>query len=203
MLYVELDDVQARIAETEAGSNGSDSDAKWKAAEARVRASCSAQELGEAGAVSEVPEERSEQVKAAYREAAKRIHPDLAEDEDERARRASVMVEVNLAYEAGDESRLRRVLEEWDTRPESVKGDGLPAELVRLIRQIAHVERRLLDIDTEFEEIRISDLHRLKQASDAAATVGRDLLTDMAQDLKRQIREAGKRFDELIAARNA
>jgi hypothetical protein len=47
------------------------------------------------------------------------------------------MAEANRAYEEGDEERLRVILQEWEGSPESVKGDGPGAELVRVIRKIA------------------------------------------------------------------
>jgi hypothetical protein len=84
-----------------------------------------------------------------YREIAKRIHPDLATEDDERAKRNQLMAEVNRAYEDGDESRLRAILNEWETGPDAVTGDGVGAELIRTIRKIHQVERRLAAIENE------------------------------------------------------
>ncbi|MCJ7555432.1 MAG: hypothetical protein MUP90_00775, partial [Gammaproteobacteria bacterium] len=48
----------------------------------------------------------SERLRTLYRELAKLVHPDLTTDEGDRARRTPLMVEVNAAYQAGDEARL-------------------------------------------------------------------------------------------------
>ena len=48
-----------------------------------------------------------------YREAAKRIHPDLATDPADRERRTRFMAEANRAYEAGDAEALQRILDEF------------------------------------------------------------------------------------------
>ena len=47
-----------------------------------------------------------------------------------------LMTEANAAYERGDAETLRRILEEYESSPESVKGVGVAADLVRVIRQI-------------------------------------------------------------------
>ena len=49
-------------------------------------------------------------LKKLYREIAKRIHPDLATDEKDRARRHKLMAEANRAYEDGDEARIVQLL---------------------------------------------------------------------------------------------
>jgi DnaJ-class molecular chaperone len=53
----------------------------------------------------------SDDLKRLYREIAKRIHPDLATDDAERAKRNQLMAEVNRAYADGDEARLRAILD--------------------------------------------------------------------------------------------
>jgi DnaJ-domain-containing protein 1 len=68
---------------------------------------------------------------------AKRIHPDLATDSEDRLRRQILMAEANRAFEEGDEDRLRRILHEYEASPDAVKGDGAGADLIRAIRKIA------------------------------------------------------------------
>ena len=140
--YAELDEIEAQIAEALARLNPEDKKAQQQASQSRSRAHESSQAAGavDAGAVIEF--KPSDSLKRLYREIAKRIHPDLATDEKDRARRHKLMAEANRAYEEGDEARLQAILREWELSPESVKGDGAGAELVRVIRKIAQIEQR-------------------------------------------------------------
>ena len=45
----------------------------------------------------------SDSLKKLYREVAKRVHPDLATDEEERTKRQDLMAAANQAYEEGNE----------------------------------------------------------------------------------------------------
>jgi outer membrane lipopolysaccharide assembly protein LptE/RlpB len=102
------------------------------------------------------------------------------------------MAEANRAYEEGDEAKLRAILDEWVSGPDSVPGEGVAAELVRTIRKIHQVERRLADIEAETSELKRSELHKLKQNVAIAKDRDRDLLAEMAEQLKQQI--AGARM---------
>jgi len=90
-------------------------------------------------------------MKRLYREVAKRIHPDLTSDRDERMRREALMAEANKAYEAGDESQLNRILNAYETSLETVQGEGPGAELIRVIRRISQVRGRIAEIEAEAE----------------------------------------------------
>jgi hypothetical protein len=79
--------------------------------------------------------------------------------------------------------------------PDSVQGEGVAAELVRIIRKIHQVERRLADIEAETLELKGSELYALSQRVEAAKTRGRDLLAEMADQLKRQIAVVRTRLD--------
>ena len=68
------------------------------------------------------------------------------------------------------------------------------AELIRMIRKIAQVEERLRVIEAEIAELKVSDLYQLKTKVEEAESGGRDLLTDMASQIKRQIADARKRL---------
>ena len=148
--FAEIDDLEAQIAEALNRRNPSDETARRRAAEARTKATASA---GVTSAIEQrmhaVDFKPSEDVKRLYREIAKRVHPDLATDDAERGKRNQVMAEVNRAYADGDEARLRAILNEWETSPDAVTGDGIGAELVRTIRKIHQVEGRLARIQAE------------------------------------------------------
>lgn len=135
--YAEPDQLQAEIAELSVGLHPGDPAVRVHASACRAKAEETARTVGSVEeTVRKSSFEPSDSLKRLYREAAKAIHPDLAPDDADRARREKVMTEVNKAYEEGDEHRLRAILHAWETSPDSVRGEGVAAELVRIIRRI-------------------------------------------------------------------
>ena len=193
--YTKLDEIEAQIAEALARLNPKDNKAKEKAEKARYQAQESAHATGN---IQEQKEplrfKPSENLKKLYREVAKSIHPDLSTDEEERLRRQQLMAEANRAYEEGDEERLRAILREWESSPESVKGEGPGAELVRVIRKIAQVEERLRTIEVEIAQLKESDLYKLKIKVEEAEKERHDLLSEMAGQIDKQVADARKRM---------
>ncbi|MFC5801125.1 hypothetical protein [Streptomyces formicae] len=59
----------------------------------------------------------SDEARKLYRELARKAHPDLAQEERERARREEFITRVNAAYGRGDEALLRELSQEWDAGP--------------------------------------------------------------------------------------
>jgi DnaJ-domain-containing protein 1 len=139
----------------------------------------------------------SESLKKLYREVAKRIHPDLATDEEERQRRQHLMAEANQAYEDRDEERLRAILHGWESRPESVNGEGVAAELICTIRKISQSQERLKMIQGEIKALEQTDLYQLKTQVITAQQLGRDLLAEMASQLDEQVAAAKQQLEEL------
>ena len=111
------------------------------------------------------------------------------------------MAEANGAYEKGDETRLHAILQEWESSPEAVKGDGLGVELVRVIRKVEQVEERLRVIADEIAQLKASDLYQLKVKIEVAEGAGRNLLAEMAQGVEEQIAVARKRLAKIIGKR--
>jgi hypothetical protein len=199
--YAELDRLEAQIAECTARSRPTDPSARQQAESARVRAKESAEALGD---ISREPSplgfEPTEELKSLYRQAAKELHPDLTTDEAERVRRQRAMAELNRAYEACDEDRIRRILDEWRSSPEHIRGDDTAAELVRVIREIAQIRKRLTAIQAEIVELEQSELSRLKRQVEEASAHGRDLLADIAAQLDARIEQARTRLSQASKA---
>ena len=125
----------------------------------------------------------SPELKKLYREVAKKIHPDLATDDEERQRRQDLMAEANIAYENGNIEKLKSILQEWENSPELVEGEGIVFELIRIIRQIAQSRDRLKAILLEITALEQTELFQLKTKVIEAEQVGQDLLADMADEL--------------------
>jgi hypothetical protein len=197
--YAALDEIEAKIAEFKASRNPENAAAREKAKAARMQADESAQRSQAADTSSEKTEFKpSEDLKKLYREVAKQIHPDLSEDEEERLRRERLMTEANLAFECGDSHRLHQILQEWECSPESVKGEGTAAELVRVIRKIAQAQERLRTIDAQIAELTNSDLFQLKKRVEESEMGGIDILGRMVQDIDKRIAAAQIELDAVI-----
>ena len=107
------------------------------------------------------------------------------------------MAEANKAYAEGDEAKLTAILDEWHSSPEAIEGEGIAAELVRTIRKTHQVQQRLVDIAATMTELRESALHRLREDVTAAEGRGRDLLAEMAEQLRTAIAVARTRLTRL------
>ena len=150
-LYAEFDRLEADIARRIAFEQDTPV-AHEKAAEAAARAEESQQALDDGKASAEAddveigPAAAPPELKALYREAAKKIHPDLATDPDEKARRTALMAALNVAHAAGDTGAMERILDGEASRPEAITGDDIGAQLMRVIRKIAQVRGRFTEL---------------------------------------------------------
>jgi hypothetical protein len=196
-LYAELDDWNAKIAESIAEQDGSN-ESHSAAAQARAQAEESHDAAhGEAAESKEFTP--SPELKSLYREVARRVHPDLATTDADRRRREQWMTDANLAFRRGDAAALRRILEEYESSPESVRGTGLSADLDRVARQIKQVRNRLAQIEVEIANLCDSDIARLKAKAEVSLTQGRDLLGEMANDVKSRVELARGRYESISA----
>ncbi len=188
--YAELDELKAQLAEKLAAENPGDLRLQESARQARARAdetrSTTASDASHEHKIfSPTPE-----LKRLYREVAKRIHPDLTSDDADRAKRQELMAQANRAYELGDEAALSRVFAAYECSPESVAGEGTPAELVRTIRRISQARHRLTEIEAESKKLLHSDSYQLRTRFDEAARQGHDLFSELAARITYEIARA-------------
>ena len=193
ILYAALDELEARIAEREVALYDSDS-ARTRAEEARRQAQQTHDAaFGEAAEAEEFDPPPS--LKSLFRDVARRIHPDFARDDDERRHFTLLMARANHAYSRGDAETLERLLDDHREINAAIAGEGPAAELVRIARQIRHARRDIAALDAEQHTLLSSDLANLCRDAEAAAREHRDLLTELAANLREQIAEAQRRFD--------
>ena len=193
VLYAELDDWEAKIAEIEASLRPSPT-ASQQAQETRKRA----EETHEAthGEASKARDfQPSADLRSLFRETAKRLHPDFAKDEADRLLRTRLMAQANAAYSQGDAEAIQRILDEFGNSPESVQGEGVGAELVRIIRQIHQARKNIAAIENELSSLRASEIAQLKQDVEKAEKEGRDLLAELEASVQVRIADAKKKHD--------
>jgi hypothetical protein len=193
VLYAELDEIAARITEREVDLYDSDS-ARRRAQEARQRA----QETHEAAfGADQEPEEfdPSPSLKTLFREVAKRIHPDFASDEAEQKHFTLLMTRANHAYSCGDAETLQRLLDDHLEVNASVADEGDGLALLRLGRQIQHVERDIAALDREQQTLLGSEIGQLYTDAEAASREDRDLLAELGASLRERIADAQYRLE--------
>ncbi|HEX5425671.1 MAG TPA: J domain-containing protein [Candidatus Acidoferrales bacterium] len=195
--YAELDELNAEIAEKIAETQPDNERAQRVAREARARAASTKSTAGEKSANEPKPFRASAELKRLYRDVARRIHPDLTSDRDDRAKRQELMAQANEAYERGDEATLTKVVREYECSPEAVKGDGAGADLIRVIRRISQARSRLTEIEAELQDLLRSDLNQLKARVDQAEEHGRDVLAEIVGKVDEQIAQVKRRLENI------
>ncbi|GGS57797.1 hypothetical protein GCM10010206_19420 [Streptomyces cinerochromogenes] len=180
-LYLRIEELDAEIAEAKAARTGDPEDIR-RAAEARARVlpMPGVEELlhgwmdGD-GLFPEAvamltdqpvrPPQRvrpSEQARKLYRELARKAHPDLAQEEDERKRREEFLSRVNAAYARGDETLLGELAAEWAAGPVPPERRPSPAEeLYARLEWLAQRKELLTLVARELEEGAIAGMLRL------------------------------------------
>jgi hypothetical protein len=193
ILYAELDDIEARIAEREVDLYDSDS-ARARAEEARRRA----EETHDAafGAAREAEEfDPPPNLKTLFREVAKRLHPDFARDDAEQKYFTLLMARANQAYSRGDIETLQRLLDDHLEINAVGIGESAAAELLRISRQIQQAARDIAALDVERHTLLSSELGQLHLDAEVAAREHRDLLTELGTSLREQIADTQRRFE--------
>ncbi|MGJ0514880.1 MAG: J domain-containing protein [Methylomicrobium sp.] len=195
-LFVELDQWDLKIALVEAGQHPDDVEAQFRAKAAEEQARRSAEEANNFDKKPPPPEITPE-IKQAYRQAAKLMHPDRASTDAERERRNVIMAQVNRAYENGDLSAIERLIVDFGQDPEAIVGDDLGSRMIKTIRRIAQLRRRLSEAEKETSEQQKHELFELMTVVKKTEAMGGDPLGDMVQDLMRQISERKIRLEML------
>lgn len=192
-LHQQLDEIELGIAEAELGElskniaeGGATEDATASPATATAAAT-----------PDPAPRFTSDAVRKLFRDVAKVVHPDLADDEHTRDRRHSLMIEANRAYALRDAEQLRRILEAWERSPEAVQGSDPASTRLRLERRLAQIEEHLERYAGDLAALQATPLYELKKMVDQAAGKGRDLVADMVARLKRDIMAATNRLDAM------
>jgi len=188
-LYAQLDELDAQIANAQAKNSPADEAAQAHAETAQEQARKSAEEAGLIEAQPAPTLVITPELKAAYRQAAKLMHPDRATTDSERLRRNALMAQVNRAYERGDQKAIEKLIVEFGQDPEAIAGEDVASRIVKAIRRIAQLRRRLGEVQQEMESQRQTELYQLKKTIEETEAMGGDPLGDLAQRLLQELSE--------------
>ena len=129
------------------------------------------------------PPPPTEDLKTLFRDAAKRIHPDLQQDASGREHAEAFMKQLNAAYSKGDAEAIGNLVRQWETSPYAVGGVPAAGPAPALVAAVEQAEQRLA-------ETRASDLARLMEQTFMASMHGQDLLQELRWQAEEALAEA-------------
>ncbi|MFF7318836.1 hypothetical protein ACFZAB_18990 [Streptomyces albogriseolus] len=124
-----------------------------------------------------------EEARKLYRELVRKAHPDLAQEDKERARREEFITRVNAAYARGSADELRELAEEWAAGPELKHTPSPAEELYARLEWLSQRKELLTLVARNLEESAIGSMLRL------APDDPDGLLEDIAAQLRAQVAE--------------
>jgi predicted nucleic acid-binding Zn-ribbon protein len=128
------------------------------------------------------------EIKRLYRQLARRFHPDLSGDETERARRTEIMAAVNEAYAARSLIELATLAQQPDALAGVEPSGQTQAQLIEAMQvELNRGRRRLTEIETELRNLRYRPSVELSLDVKSARRQGRDLLAELAAELRQKI----------------
>ncbi|MFB7734995.1 hypothetical protein ACFC08_11500 [Streptomyces sp. NPDC056112] len=136
----------------------------------------------------------SEEARRLYRELARKAHPDLAQEDDERKRREDFLTRVNAAYARGDEDQLRELGAEWAAGPKpKEQGPSRSEELYARLEWLARRKELLTVVAKGLEDGAIAGMLRL------APDDPDGLLDEIAEQLRKEVAEREAELAELLS----
>lgn len=124
-------------------------------------------------------------VRDLFRRLAKRYHPDLAQDDEQRKWHEDIMAEINQAYSAKNLQALetldRRMELEMDISP-------TPAvELARLTVELRQLEALIFDMEQTIRELDLSPAMQMRTELRTDQEDGRDTLAALEREMRSRI----------------
>ncbi|MFE1253282.1 J domain-containing protein [Streptomyces fungicidicus] len=135
----------------------------------------------------------SEEARKLYRDLARKAHPDLAQEDKERARREEFITRVNAAYARGNADELRELAAEWAAGPELRHVPSESEELYARLEWLARRKELLTLVARQLEEGAIGSMLRL------APDDPDKLLEEIAGQLSAQVTEREAELAALLA----
>lgn len=196
-VLAELHELEARIAGLVARRSGSaDDKAAAKSARARARETTAA-----VRAIPKTPGPLpTGDLKKLFREAAKRMHPDLAPDDDTRRHAEAFMKRLNQAFSASDAGAIVDLVRQWESSPYAVAPAAEAVQSARAARRVSALQAAVDRAQARLDEVRATDLAGMMERAMAAAARGTDLLAEWRSSSEAALAAARARMAELEGA---
>jgi hypothetical protein len=200
---IELDEINARIAEAISILSPHSEKFQQRAQAARKRAQKTYEEVSGFNE-NEIEDKKvkgfapTNALKQIYREIAKKVHPDLAEDNKDRAHRTLLMQEVNRAYSDQNLDQLESILADLNEFGGSSPSSRHASELKRLDRLILKIRQRIREIVQKKSTLEMSDLGKLKEKYEMANQYDEDIIDQIILELEGKINRKVKLIDSIL-----
>ncbi len=141
-----------------------------------------------------------ESLKKLFRDAARKFHPDLTTDPEEREKRHDLMARLNEAYLEMDSDRIRELIDEGEQHfPDQEKSHSVRQQLSRILKQTGQVRHRLLQIKKNLENLQQCDMARLREFCKQGELEGRNVLQEMADEADEKLNSLRTRVTRLAS----
>jgi hypothetical protein len=128
---------------------------------------------------------------------AKMFHPDHASDEREAKARHTIMAEASRAYREGDVESLHTLLGDEQLQSLCTAGGASEARTEDLEARLIGLELELRTVEFGIKRIRQDGLYHTRLKVEEEPLAGRDALSQMAEQLDRQLTKARHRLAHL------
>lgn len=127
-----------------------------------------------------------EKIRHLFRELAKRFHPDLTSDPDEKSWRQQIMTKVNMAYAQRDLKALQALAEQPD-RPAPTLAHSTEDEILMLKAELVRLDIVIAELKASIHHLEESPAMKLMMEARMQRRNGKDLLSEMETLLKEKI----------------
>jgi curved DNA-binding protein CbpA len=138
-----------------------------------------------------------EELRKLYRALAKRFHPDLTTNPEEKLRRQEKMAVINQAYMEQDQAQLVTIADEPE-KPVISQERTREHKVLDLYEEIDRLDELIQELERQINELNTSDELHLALEFSLAQHAGRDLLGEHAAFYKEQIHNLEQELDRLI-----
>ena len=142
-------------------------------------------------------DEVQQECKTLYLKLARKFHPDMAKDDKQRKEFHEIIVKINEAYKNGDLETLKKYMKQVE-REEKIAKETPEEKIVRLKKDYEIILGIIAKLYMEMEDLKANESYKLKEKVDQAKKKGRNLLQELATNIKEEITENQMLLNELV-----
>ena len=150
----------------------------------------------------DLPQQDAKKLQKLYRQLAKRFHPDKVEEPEHENITEQIMPLINRAYQEQDIQTLERLSIGYTEIDLSIE-QTLIEKRKKLHIEIRNLNRVTNELKSEINRIKVGKTYQLKREVETAEKDGTDLLTTLANDVKRKLKAGRSQLTRLISFWNS